>query len=112
MDLREFTKETITQIVQGANEANETINSSGAFILYKGYKGGIFSHEHEENIVNVEFDVAITTTEVNERNGKAGIEVASIFSLGRKNTNSIEGQTISRIKYAIPIVLKKLQNNE
>ena len=39
MDLKEFTKQTLLQIVEGTNEASEAIGGFGAFIPYTNVNG-------------------------------------------------------------------------
>lgn len=116
MDLKEFTKQTLVQIVEGALEANNTLSDLGARIiteapqhaekyLSKGlYEDGI-------NVIDVDFDVAITATESEGANGGGGLKVASFLSLGGSTESKTENQIISRVKYTLPLVLEKCTNN-
>ena len=102
MDLKEFTKQTIVQIVEGVKEANSVVSENNAHI-----------HTQEESytfgtsypITNVDFDVAITATETEGSNGGEGIKVMGVFNAGGEIESKIENQTISRVKYTIPLVL-------
>lgn len=110
MDLKEFTKQTLIQIVEGTSEANEAISGSGAKIPThniankKNYVHDGYSHH---NVIDVEFDVAITATESDGINGGASLKVASLINIGGGIENKTENQTISRIKYTLPLVLAK-----
>ena len=80
MDLKEFTKETLIQIVQGVEEVN--------------------------------FDVAVTASETDGTKGGGGIKVAQILHGGIETSKSTENQSISRVRFSLPLVLddKKSDN--
>lgn len=109
MDLKEFTKQTLVQIVEGAHEANNALTGSGARVLTEApqhaskyiYK----SIDEAINVIDVDFDVAITATETEGSNGGGGLKVAGFFSVGGNAENKVENQTISRVKYSLPLVL-------
>jgi len=112
MDLKEFTKETLVQIVQGVNEANEQLADNNAYItrgIQKSTTGDSYIDRsgHYTHAVNVDFDVAVTATEIDGTKGGGGIKVAQILHGGIETSKSTENQSISRIKYSIPLVLGK-----
>ena len=97
MDLKEFTKQTLVQIVEGAMEANEVLVDTGARVVSEApnnAKNCIIRREGMINVIEVDFDVAISATESEGANGGGGVE------------NKSENQTISRVKYTLPLVLK------
>ena len=115
MDLKEFTKETLVQIVQGVNDANELLTEHNAYVtrdIQKSTTGDSYvDHSgHYTHAVNIEFDVAVTATEVNDTKGGGGIKVVQLFHAGVETSKSIENQSVSRIKYSIPLVLGKKDN--
>ena len=107
MDLKEFTKETITQIVSAVREANEQINDFGALIPTDYFHGSkaISSFKYgEKSIIDIEFDVAVSAVESANVGGGVGIKVASInIGLGANSQN--ENSTLSRVKFTLPLVL-------
>lgn len=113
MDLKDFTKQTLIQIVEGAAEANEVLGKHNAFIpdtnIYNKDECyyAVDKEKIKRKIVTVDFDVAITATESEEANGGASLKVASLLCLGGGTENRTENQTISRIKYTLPLVLAK-----
>ena len=111
MDLKEFTKQTLVQIVEGVKEANEFFEGSGAQVMNESPakpKQYVYdTHGDAINVVEVDFDVAITATESEGANGGAGLRVASIINFGGGTESKIENQTISRIKFTLPLVLNK-----
>ena len=102
MDLKEFTKQALVQIVEGTKEANDVI---------KQYNANIHNEDVDSNtgisysLTNVDFDVAITATEIEGANGGGGIKVMGVFNAGGEIESKTENQTISRVKYTIPLVL-------
>lgn len=58
-------------------------------------------------VIDVDFDVAITASESEGANGGAGLKVAGIFNAGGSVESKSENQTVSRIKYSLPLVLVK-----
>lgn len=109
MDLKEFTKQTLLQIVEGAHEANNALASSSARVLIEAprhAKKYIYnSSDVAINVIDVDFDVAITATETEGANGGGGIKVMGVFNAGGEIESRTENQTVSRVKYTIPLVL-------
>lgn len=101
MELKEFTKLALVEIVEAAKEASEEFNGS-AFISSKRADGCYWKYDPQ----SVEFDVAVTSTETDSNNGGAKLKVASMLSLGGEVSNQSVSQTVSRIKFTIPLVLK------
>ena len=65
MDLKEFTKQTLIQIVEGTKEANEALCDLDAYVTNQqltNSKGPSLFHSGL-NVIEVGFDVAITATE-------------------------------------------------
>lgn len=110
MDLKEFTKQTLVQIVEGVKEANEEFQD-GAYVPYlvPHNTKGRYIYEDGANVVDIDFDVAITATETEGANGGGGLKVASFLNIGGALESKTENQTISRIKYTLPLVLSKNQ---
>lgn len=107
MDLKEFTKETITQIVSAVCESNNLISDVGASIptdRFHGSQASTGSRNGEKNIINVEFDVAVSAVESTNVGGGAGIKVVA-FSIGAGANSQNENSTLSRVKFTLPLVL-------
>ena len=112
MDLKEFTKQTLAQIVEGAKEANAELEKINAFIPYTDMENTKATYTIDVDkvkrlVINVDFDVAITTTEAENANGGASLKVASLLNIGGGGETKTENQTVSRIKYTLPLVLAK-----
>lgn len=112
MDLKEFTKQTLIQIVEGVASANEKLANCDSYIPYTNMCNikstyTIDDDKVERLVIDVDFDVAITATESESANGGASLKVASLLNIGGGGENKTENQTISRIKYTLPLVLSK-----
>lgn len=110
MDLKEFTTQTLVQIVEGATEANTQLSNKGAFIPSENYstdRGYAMAYDKNRKphfVVDVEFDVAVMATESGEKSGGVGISVMSV-NLGGSIGSKVENQTVSRVKYTLPLAL-------
>lgn len=112
MDLKEFTKQTLIQIVEGAEDANRSLMIRGSYIPYTNMRNTNSAYTVDDEgahrlVIDVDFDVAITATESEGANGGAGLKVVCLFSVGGNVESKTENQTISRIKYTLPLVLAK-----
>jgi len=107
MELKDFIKETITQIVEGVVEAQEQINKHGAEINPKKVQ---FREAGQNNYYNsgkpqaVEFDIGLTSIKKTGSSEGIGVFLGSV-SLGKKNEEGDEHTAISRIKFSLPLVL-------
>ena len=109
MDLKEFTRETLVQIVQGVKEANEILEQQNAVVPSRTIKtnDNVFVDEYGEgSAIEVVFDVAVTAIETDGTKGGGGIRVAQLLFGGIEASNHTENQSISRVKFTIPLVLE------
>lgn len=97
MDLKDFVRESITQIMDGVQEA----------IDERGSKYGVinpaWNTAHQAIASPVEFDIAVTAVDKNEKGVNAGLKIWSV-EFGGKGNISAENSTVSRIKFSIPII--------
>jgi hypothetical protein len=104
MDLKDFIRETLLQIQRGIGEAQTE--------LYGKYQGVIAPlFKPIENLTDadmewVEFDVAITVTEGAEKDIGGKLNIAAM-SLGGSGKKSHESESVSRVKFRVPIVSPK-----
>ena len=108
MELKEFIKTTLTEIVEAVKETQATVKDMGAIVAptmpHAIATKTICVDENNLLISQVDFNVAVTAGSSNTLNGdaKAGIRVLS---------TSIKGQTeernevVSRVAFSIPVIL-------
>lgn len=107
MDLSEFVRETLNNVVAGVVLSQEDLKKTNAIINPSTIdENGFISLSYgNKRIVNVSFDVAVTVDDI--EGDKAGIKVsvANFFS------GSVGGETktayllVSRVSFEIPILL-------
>ncbi len=99
MELREFVKQTLLQVVQGVSDAQEglspTARAKNARITPEGFRSARQL---------VEFDVVVSTTDAESEKAGAGIFVGP-FALGAKGEDARATSNVSRIKFQVPVAL-------
>ncbi len=110
MELKDFIKNTLSQIASGVVEAEKEISTLGGSV---NPIGGYFAQDQlggrrwsfKDGIVEiVEFDVALTSSEKEGTAGGIGVFLGGVH-LGTKGTSGEEQVSSSRIKFSIPILL-------
>ncbi len=91
MELKDFIKETLVEIIEGVKDAQGAIDS------------GSVVGRRQESAQTVDFDVAVTTSSATEGGGK--VSVMGIGSAGLEGSTSSEA--VTRIKFAVPIDLPR-----
>ena len=110
MKLQEFVSETLKEIIAGVKESQKYAESEGAWVsprmFTRGDKTSIryLADKDHANIEQIEFDVAVTSTEGSATEAGAGIFVAAI-GLGAKGKSDASSSSVSRIKFSIPLGL-------
>ncbi len=114
MDIKDFIKESLNQIVEGISEANKALKEQGAYIPTRMVVGdGVWVTLDKEtnttrNFMKVDFDLAITITQSDNIKATGGLSIASIFNAGAESEDSNRNEEVSRIKYTIPLALPEL----
>jgi len=109
MQLDEFVRETLTQIVTGANQANEKLKPEGAlaFPSYSIDDNGRLLYNSGKwipTIATIKFDVAVTVGEEQGKSGGVGVAIANV-GFGAKRTEGSSNTSVSRVSFEIPILL-------
>lgn len=114
MELKEFIKTALADIVLAVRETQEEVKEYATIapLVTKGEKeSAILMKDGVAHVSDIDFDVAVTTeTKENTENGlKAGIKVASVlnFGIGSKGDATESSQSISRIRFSIPVLLPR-----
>ena len=107
MELKDFVRATLEQIVDGVYQAQENIDSKGGIVNPSGmnyFKDGqrsVYDHAMPQQ---VEFDVGLTSTDKSGSSEGIGVFLGSI-SLGKRNDAGSESVAVTRVKFSVPIVL-------
>ena len=127
MEIKDFIKEALLQIVDGVTSANNELKAKGAYIPTKNVAGeGVLVTINQEkretkNHIKVDFDLAVVlsqseTTKLDgslKTSGEGKLKIAPFIKLGMgadaqgsvTNESQDENQTIHRIKCTIPLSL-------
>jgi hypothetical protein len=102
MDLKTFVKTTITQIIEGVDEAIAALPKNSSARINPA-----LSHANYSKPENVEFDVAITVVDSSQKGGSLGIKVLSAAGELKSETESA-----SRIKFCVPVSVPCMPSNQ
>ena len=103
MELQEFIKETLVQIINGVKDAQEETKDTIAKIVPFS---GAFDHVKQGfgSTRLITFDVAVTATEEKTKKAGIGIMVAPL-NLGVGGKKETQNAVVSRIKFDVPVSL-------
>src|SRR5687767_14554985 len=111
MELKDFVSMTLTQLVEGVQDAQAKLGDSGAKVnpnLHVGMGrevgGGAIVSDGRGHAHIVQFDLGLTVTEGTGTKGGVGV-VAGVFNLGSAGESSNAKSAVSRVQFAIPIGL-------
>lgn len=114
MDLQQFVRETLTEIVLGVNAAQDQaeVEASGARInpagiglaaMPDGYLGNLSSGEA---VFVVDFDLAVTVSGTGPGEMGAKVQVVGQFTAKLNGTRKSARNSTNRIKFRVPIALR------
>jgi len=111
MDLQDFIKQTLVQIVKGVEEASKELEQTNAVISPKIHQPnptkevtGMLTVRDGNPATIVSFDVALNSTEGTGTKGGIGV-VAGFVNLGSSGESNKENATASRVKFNVPVSL-------
>lgn len=115
MTLKEYTKETILQLVEAINEINTDLADTDAFVvgsLPDNYSQnplpivGVWDNRDKDNhlVANIDFEVATTIADTTTSKIGGGFSV-SVLSIGGDNNSTDSNQIVNKVKFSIPIAL-------
>jgi hypothetical protein len=100
MELREFVSAAITQLVDAVHSTNAAVNTKGASINPCYLTGD----EPLNEPIMMEFDVAMIVKEDAAVQGGGSLKVMGV-GLGGKASRSANEDTVSHVKFAVPVQL-------
>ncbi|MEO6973239.1 MAG: hypothetical protein ABI135_07475 [Rhodoferax sp.] len=107
MELKDFIRVTLEQIVEGADLAQKRISERGGIVNPTGMdfmrdgQRNIFNHAIPQEVV---FDVGLTATDKSGSTEGIGVFLGGI-SLGKKNDSGIEQVSVTRVRFTVPLIL-------
>ena len=108
MDLKDFISETLVQITQGVQDAQEKIKNTGCLINPEGfYQGENVKIGYKNEFIHVQkvkMSVAVRVIENTETKAGLGV-VSAIFTAGVSNKDGETNTVSNRIEFEVPISL-------
>lgn len=113
MELQIFVAETLKQIIDGVVDAQVHAKKKGAVVNPAGRIVSDWMSRKETKVretddpargQSIEFDVAVTAGEGTQKKGGLGIIVGPV-ALGGQGQATANNQSVSRVKFAVPILL-------
>lgn len=80
MEIKDFVKTSILQIIEGLEEATKELNTRQT----RAVINPSLSHANHSNAKDVEFDIAVTATESKEGQAGAGIAIVGVKVGGKE----------------------------
>lgn len=108
MNVREFVRETLSQVIGGIQDSRGDMRAHGAMIhptgdVYNGDSGLDIDRNSVVKPIAVSFDVAVTVSDSTSAEGKGGLSVVGIGVAGQLSSQQ-SNQTVSRIAFSVDIV--------
>lgn len=111
MELRQFLKVSLSEIIQAMEDVADFAKEHGAEINpstleWRTDQGQVLIYDEESGLLAtlVEYDVAVTSERGHEEG--AGIKVLGIgMGANAKTQYTSQNQSVSRIKFSVPVVL-------
>jgi hypothetical protein len=106
MELQEFIRTVLVQVVRGVESAQQEFKDSKAVINPLGTKALIALEKNKETpaFTNVEFEVALEVKKSGKQSGGVGIQVA-VFKMGADGEKANSESHTSRLRFAVPVHL-------
>lgn len=111
MELKEFVKEAIVQVVEGIDEANAVLSEKTAFVASaniqtnKTYQSTVDKDGRHHYVTDMEFDVAINAQNSETKEGRGRVEILTVLNIGGKGSCENTTSSTSRIKFSLPLAL-------
>lgn len=107
MNLEDFIKTALTEIVSGVASAKSEIQKHGGntgSISMFGDTKGVRTDKNGRQIQIVEFDIALAEASGTDTKGGIGVFLGTV-GLGSQGASHGESSSTSRIKFSVPLVL-------
>lgn len=110
MELREFVKDSVVQIILAIEDANRELEGHNAVVSPRCHfdtNGKYLADSDERSVLTeaFEFDVAITADSKTEAGGKGGIKVMGFIDAGGGASHEIKNSSVSHLKFRVPVLL-------
>ncbi len=112
MELKDFVRESLIQVVAGIEEAQTEVRDCGGFVNPAHRADVKNSNESHfgvigtgQNVFLVDFDIAVTVVEGTGTDAKAKLNVASLLELSAGGKSNQSSSATNQIKFKVPLAL-------
>lgn len=113
MELRDFISETLIQIVQGINDAQEALKETDCAINPRDIVFNNHAYANMKNkkhmVQDVDFNIALTNTSNSEDKTGIGVMLGS-FGIGGNKTSTDGNTSNTNISFSVPVVFPSVDN--
>ncbi|WP_028571856.1 hypothetical protein [Desulfonatronum lacustre] len=108
MNLQEFVKTALADIIAGVADARPEAHKHGANVgsnrVYGHVKDAkVITDEKDRPVTTVEFDIALAEASAKDTKGGIGVFLGTV-GLGSQGSSHGESSSHSRIKFSVPVV--------
>lgn len=105
MELKEYIKESLTQIIDGVIEAQEKMKDRGALIAPEGYQSkGKGSFGDFTCVESIDFEVSVEVKEGTDAKGGLKASVIEVF-VGKSDGKG----SCNKVSFSIPVVYPRMK---
>lgn len=110
MELKDFIATSLKEIVAGVKTAQDEIREQGGYVnpatsIYQRPETFIGVTDSNLHVYRIDFDVAVTAASGKKTGASLGVQVASLIDAKLGGQSDAQRQTISRIRFSVPIAL-------
>lgn len=112
MKLQDFISQSLQQIAEGALDAHNKLQEKGGMIPDTSVVVDKEQYRFIEDkdgvkrlLLEINYDIALTTSEKDERGINGGLKIASLLNVGADSKDLTENQAINKINFKLPFVL-------
>ncbi len=114
MDIKEFIKETLTQIAESVNETNQQLGNQHSFVATENIttasgipQNDMYSYKDgtAHLVREIHFELAITVSDASTQSGKGGIEVFSFVHAGGSKETQNTSHVNHKLSFTLPLAL-------
>ena len=110
MELKEFVKSTIAQVIDAVDELNAmyedkdaVVNPATPYGLKRGAKS-VDTHQGNRVITDIEFDLTVSVEESKDSGGKVNV-LACVIGGDASHSHTEGSSSVSRVRFSVPVML-------
>ena len=110
MELKEFVKSTIAQVIDAVDELNAmyedkdaVVNPATPYELNKG-ASSVDTRQGRRQVTDIEFDLTVSVEESKDSGGKVNV-LACVIGGDASHSHAEGSSSVSRVRFSVPVML-------